>query len=431
MAVRSGDMPAARRLFGLVTALYEGLGDTHAAARAVGRLGRFEANTDRRDESIAEMARAYDVIAADEPDEDLALLAAWLGLGYWYNGDLERATEFADRALDIAETHGYTKGLIAALRARAGIVVSRGHRVEAGALLDRALRLALEHDVVDDAHSLYTWLSDLCFQRDDYAGALSHLDELLALSRRVGDRPREWGAVSERTWVLLMTGAWDEALDACSELTRQRIDSGALILSMVQSAIEIHVKRGDVEQAHDVLARFEGFGRSSDVQMVSGYLAFRASLRLAQGRLEDALADGVAAVDTGRIFGIASQASKEGLVEALEAALALGRKETAEELLARIETVPAGSRPPYLDAHARRFRARLGGDADGYRSAAAGFRALGAQFWLAVALLEHAELTGEQASLGEARAIFEALKATPWLERAAAAAGADAAQPVA
>ena len=100
-------------------------------------------------------------------------------------------------------------------------------------------------------------------------------------------------------------------------------------------------------------------------------------------------------------------------------------------MLARIDAVPAGSRPPYLDAQARRFRARLDGDAGGYLAAVEGFRTLGLPFWLAVTLLEHAELTADRASLDEARSIFEELKATPWLERAAAAADATTAQPAA
>jgi hypothetical protein len=46
-----------------------------------------------------------------------------------------------------------------------------------------------------------------------------------------------------------------------------------------------------------------------------------------------------------------------------------------------------------------------------------GSRELGMPFWVAVTLLEQ----GESAGLEEARVIFEALEATPWLERVAAA----------
>ena len=169
---------------------------------------------------------------------------------------------------------------------------------------------------------------------------------------------------------------------------------------------------------------FEMFSRleeSTDVQELTCYLGSRAALRRAEGRLQDALADGEATIEAGRTLGIAQPAVKQAIVEGVEAALALGDLPKAEELLAQVESVPLGSRPPYLDAHAKRFRARMGGDPTGFEAAAAGFRELGIPFWLAVTLLEHAELTGSEASLAEAREIFEQLQATPWLERAAAA----------
>jgi hypothetical protein len=84
-----------------------------------------------------------------------------------------------------------------------------------------------------------------------------------------------------------------------------------------------------------------------------------------------------------------------------------------------------------LEAHAERFRARLAaarGDVAeaerGFKGGSALLREIGARFWLAVALLEHGEWlvqagrTDEASSLlEEARATFERLEATPWLER--------------
>jgi hypothetical protein len=148
------------------------------------------------------------------------------------------------------------------------------------------------------------------------------------------------------------------------------------------------------------------------------YLGSRAALARAEGRPRDALADGEATIEMGRTLGIAFQTVKLGIVEAIEAAVALGDAAKVEELLASIEAVPLGSRPPYLDAQARRFRARLaGGDAAGYEAAAERFRELSMPFWLAVTLLEQ----GEEAGLAEAREIFARLQATPWLARVAAA----------
>jgi hypothetical protein len=98
-------------------------------------------------------------------------------------------------------------------------------------------------------------------------------------------------------------------------------------------------------------------------------------------------------------------------------------------------------RPRSLEAHEARIRARLGalrGEGENvesrYRSAAAGFREVELPFWLAVTLLEHCEWlaaagrTDDTEPLpGEAREIFERLRARPWLERLERAAAREAA----
>jgi hypothetical protein len=119
---------------------------------------------------------------------------------------------------------------------------------------------------------------------------------------------------------------------------------------------------------------------------------------------------------------------KLGAVRALEAALALGNRDKAEELLAVLDGVPVGLRPPLLAAAVHRFRALLAGDdpaADGhFTSAAAILRAQELPFHLAVVLLEHGEWLAARGRpddaaplLAEARETFEQLGSTPWLER--------------
>jgi len=110
------------------------------------------------------------------------------------------------------------------------------------------------------------------------------------------------------------------------------------------------------------------------------------------------------------------------VVDALEAALALGDSASAQALLAFIDGLSPGTRPPYLEAQAHRFRARMAGDAVGSELAVRLFRDLEIPFMLGVTLLEHAELTGSETSRAEAREIFERLGASPWLERASATA---------
>jgi len=421
MAMRAGDPDSARRLFEESIELHEDQGDTHAAARVLSRLGRVDAAAGRLDEALARAERAFAVISEDEPDEDLALLAARLALRYWFSGDLERTAERAELALDIAEAHVYPAALAIALRAKAGVAHSRGHPQEAEALLKESLQVALDHDVVEEAAVCYFWLSDRCFQRDEYGDALGYLDEALALARKLGDRPSEWAVLAERTYPLYMLGRWDEALAAGEEFTQEQIDVGGTMMSLLQTAVEIHIQHGELDGARRIFSMFSRLEESTDVQELSGYLSARASLRRAEGKPEEALVDGEAAIKTGRTFGISAQSAKQGIVEAVEAAFTAGESAKVEELLALVEAIPPGTRPPYLDAQAKRFRARLGGDPSGYMAAAARFRELDLPFWLAVTLLEHGELTGDESSLSEAREIFERLRATPWLERAFAA----------
>jgi class 3 adenylate cyclase/tetratricopeptide (TPR) repeat protein len=421
MAMRTADPDSARALYETAIELYEGKSATHAAARVHFRLARLDTRTGRRDEALERSERAFSVISADEPDEDLALLAAGLALGYWYSGDLERASERAELALDVAEAHAYPAGLALALRAKAAILGSRGRHHESLALQEHVLQLALEHDLVEDAGVTYFILSDVCFHRDEYARALDYLDDALAMTQKLGSRPHEWAVAAERTHPLTMLGRWEEAMEAIETFDEEQIGAGGLLLSLLQSGVDIHVQRGQLAEARRIHGMFSSLEHTTDVQDLSSYLGSRAQIRRAEGNLVEALADAERSIEVSRTLGIGSQSTKQGYVEAIEAALALGDTTKVAELLAPIESVPAGTRPPFLDGQAKRFRAKLNGDPAGLVVAATIFRERGLRFWLAVTLLEHAELTGDEASLAEASEIFEHLQATPWLQRADAA----------
>jgi len=136
-------------------------------------------------------------------------------------------------------------------------------------------------------------------------------------------------------------------------------------------------------------------------------------------------------------LGITFLTVKLGFVEAMEAALALGDADRARDLVRVVEELHPGERPPLLEAHAHRVRARLEGDEAGFETAAADFRRLEMAFYLAVALLEHGEWLvahdrpgDAEPVLAEAREIFERLGARPWLDRAASVLPEEGREPV-
>ena len=96
-----------------------------------------------------------------------------------------------------------------------------------------------------------------------------------------------------------------------------------------------------------------------------------------------------------------------------------------------LDELPPGNTSQFLQAHAARFRARVAAsegekpEADRlYRRAAALFRDMSFPLYLGVTLLDQGEWLAHQGSedqaaplLGEAREIFERLRAQWWLDR--------------
>jgi len=424
LAYHAADFDGAAGLLAESIALYDAGGETHAAARVSSRLAYVERWQGHFDEALARMERAYDVLADDEPDEDMALLLARLGTGYFFAGDLARANERTERSIEIAEFLGSAEALATSFNTRSLIARQAGRHHEAIAFLEQARAIALEHDL-EVLGSIYFNLSDGMLHRDRYEEALGYLREGLALARRRGTRLGEWATLAESSYPLCMLGRWDEALAAAAQIPEDRLQE-AVTLSLLFSVVEIQIRRGNPAEARRVLSLYPE--TSSDLQERSAIVAGRAAVLHGEGRLEEALEACLESLDPVRAAEAANfsnQPAKQGFVHAVEVLLALGRREQAEELLARVEKLPRGLQSPYLEAHARRFRARLEGDEAGYAAAADRFGELGMPFWVAVSRLEHAELLGAgeecELLLAAARETFERLEARPWLERVDAA----------
>jgi tetratricopeptide (TPR) repeat protein len=432
-AVSDGDFPAAERGLTDALAIYEQAGEVRRAALVSGRLAQLEWDQGRHEQGLERAERALDAVSSDEPDEVTADIAARLGTAYAFAGNQERAIELLAQAIDIAEALALPETLARAFSARGMIANARGHQEEALAYLGHGLTVAREHELWDRANNLLFNLSDLSLQRDRYADALAYLDETLELARRRGSRPAEWSVLAEHTYPLAMLGRWDDAVTLAAEIPEDRF-SHATTLSLLDSVLVIRLQRGDVAEARRLLSLFAYLEESSvEQQDRAASLAAQAVMHRAEGRLAEAVEAGVEAAEISRAsFGAGSQTVKQGLVQALEAAFALGERERVAELLSTVDAIAPGVRPPYLEAQAQRFRARLAGADESaeacFAAAARGFRELGIVFWLAVALLEHGEWllgagrAGEaEPLLAEAGEIFERLEARPWLERLGAA----------
>jgi predicted ATPase/class 3 adenylate cyclase len=412
--------------------IFESQGATHPAARVSARLAERMWDGGRLQEALDVMDHAFDVLATEAQDEDLAALAAQLGRFLFFAGDVPRASERIERALDMAEVLDLPEVLSMALNTKSLILFSLSRTRESLALVRTALAVALEHDKPSAALRAYNNLADLTQNADRYAEARQFLEDGLALARRVGNR--YWETIFLGfAYPDFALGRWDETVKMMSELqpewfshTRAAFNQG-----YVAFGVAAHVHRGDLDAAAMHLMRFAELETSADIQDMTEFACGKACLLLAEGDADGALRSAEEAISGGRALSFVDHRVKESVVTAVEAAFAMGDLAKVEELLDTVRSLPPGRRTPFLEAHTSRLGARLsavrGGEGDvasAFKGAVGLFREMGVPFWMAVTLLEYAEwLIGQgrvdeaTASLIEAREIFERLGARPWLER--------------
>jgi class 3 adenylate cyclase/tetratricopeptide (TPR) repeat protein len=427
MVHQLGRTDEAEGLYRRASDLYVELGESHAVARLAAMLGYVALTNGRSDEAEELMREAYEKVKDDEPDADVALLSGRLAQLYAFTGDA-RAGELIDRTLDVAEGLQLYEALLRGWGAKA-VMLFPTRPIEAFGLFMLTLSVAREHDMSRSVIVAYGNISDAAMQRDRYRDCLGYIEEALPVARRIGDRRNEWFMLSEQSYVLSMLGRWDEALARAAELPVESLGTDIATASVLTGVLEIHLRRGQLVAAQELLGRFEGLARSGDVQMHGSVFAATSAVRLGEGRMREALTAAEHAIEGRQTLGLGSQDVKQGYRNGLEAALALGDVDSLERLLLIVEEAPVGLRPPYLAALAQRFRARLAGDAPEadrlFTSAAGGFAALGIPFEEAVVRLEHAEWLGRigrpgeaEQLLAQARETFDRLAAMPWLERA-------------
>jgi class 3 adenylate cyclase/tetratricopeptide (TPR) repeat protein len=432
MALRAGKSEQAQTRFEQALALFADAGERHQAARVTARLGDVEWQRGQLDEALERMERAFAELEGEEPDADVAALAAQIGRLHFMKGEPEPASAHLETALELAESLWLPEVLAEALNT-SGVNMTFGSRLEqAQALIERALKLALEYELPAAALRAYNNLGDILHRRDRCEEATVQLEQGIALARRVGDRHWEQTLLGELSWSLALTGRWTEALSLLNQVPEERLVE--LRAAFLLALSEPLVAQGRLEDARHLLSPHARHEASADFQQRTAYRAAESVVLRAEGKDRQALAAADEVLTT-LVETPADQAVKVAFPQALEAALALGDRDRAEQLLTPIEALPPGRLAPSLRAHAARFRARLAAQdgesqkaEQGFAAAAVTFREYSMPFWLAVTLTEHGEwlVSEDRASeaepmLTEARETFERLQAKPWLERVEAA----------
>ncbi|MHB8469076.1 MAG: ATP-binding protein [Gaiellaceae bacterium] len=426
MAWRANKPAEARALLEPAHAAFAERGDTRAAARLTLVLAELDFFEGHPQQAAARLAPALEALEAGEPDGDLAAAAAQLGRFLALSGEYEQAAPHLERALTLAEELELPETLAQALNTKSISLLRRRRRYEARLLLEGALELALAHDLHAAALRVYNNLLVLLFISGRPQEKLPLQERALELARRAGESGQEAQFLAASIGTLGELGRWDEALARAAEA--EELATTAFAQSFLLSAVPIHCERGAPEEARRLLARLDAVGQSSNPDHVAFWAVAEARLLRAEGRPLEALAAAKRALAVHAESGAGSLVG--ALFEALEAAAAIGDADGLREQLGLLDALPPSELTPFLQAQQGRFRARLeplGADSL-LETAELLLVERELPFDLAVVRLEHAErLTAggraEQAEplLADARETFERLRATPWLERLAAA----------
>jgi class 3 adenylate cyclase/tetratricopeptide (TPR) repeat protein len=445
-AWRATHTAAASNHYEQATALFDQEGRPRDSARVAAAFADVAFGDGRLEEAGARMQQAFDVLSTGEPDDTLANLTAQWARMLFFTGKADEAFNRNEQALALAEKLQLPEVFSQAINTKGVILSYRGRREESLLLTREALRIALENDLHAATLRAYNNVISISTSLERYDEVLPLLDEATEWSRRVGSRLGVVGFPLSKATLFLVMGRWDEALSLIAEHEQTAEARDLHYVQDLLSAVAIHARRGELDQARAALERYRDTEESEEIQARWVYSVYRAMLAAADGNPQEVLEAAGRAISMKDVFGPAAL-SWDALPEAVEAACSLGDVQRAEEILAELEGLYPGELTPSMRGQRERLRAKVDarkGDHEGVerrlQDAANEFRAIPITFWLGVTLLEHAEwLVGQgraqeaQPLLTEARKIFDGLRARPWLERLggvgrAAAPAADLAQ---
>ena len=430
MANESGLVARARQLFDLGIALTDEAGDEQAHARIEVRRAFMATADGLLEEALERLRWANETLQRGGSDQDRAKAAAEMARIQYFLGKTDEALESIELALPLAEREFMPEEIAQALNTKSLILRAKGRPQECLALLRHALRFALEHEATVASLRAYNNLVSMLDSASRFEEGLELMDAGLALARKMGIAAWEAKFLADRVAELMILGRWDEAIETDQLLANEGGAANLAAMAMERTAlVGVHAARGDFDRAEAALAT-DVLEASEDVQAVATLALWRSFLHLYRGRFEQAIGEAERAIATRAQLGM-TQLAEWSYDQAVDAALGLGDRARAEAFVEEMKAVPPGEASPMLRAVIARTSARLAAEKGdtaaaraGFEEAATTYRKLGVPFRTAITLAQEGEWLAGQGNLDEAgplldeaRALFEGLKATWWLDR--------------
>jgi tetratricopeptide (TPR) repeat protein len=353
-------------------------GDTAAAAGALVQLAtalRDRGETTRAPELLAE---AVDLLEQEPPGPELVRAYTHTARDHMFAGRGVECFEWAEKAIDLAETLGIGEQSMRALQCRGFARWELGDR---GGLDDlrEALRIGLESGLGDDVAAAYINLGDVTWWADGPAAGLAVYEEGMEFASRRGIAFREQWLRAQSVWPLFELGRWDELLETARGVFEWDREHGPSQIAMLALPYVAHVRllRDDVREAAGLADEFLDRAREmQDPQLLLPALSVAAQIKHAQGEQEGALSlvRELEQETRDRAFWRATCC-----LDAVRVAVAFGAVTLGEALLTDVQ--PTGGRQALAQTSGRaavtEARGDVGGASDLYSKAAAGWSEFG------------------------------------------------------
>ena len=390
-AYLAAQLDAALELYEQAIAAHRQAGRKREEARVIGETGRVMARLGRNEEAARQITAALNTLGPDALDPEVAGLHLALGRTLFNAGRTEASGAAIERALVIAEALELPQTMSAALETKATMFGITGRIHEALGLFGAAIEIAEQHGLIEELYTARANHANLAMQFD-LPGAVEEFEITRAGSRRRGARFGEAIDTGNLIGLHLLAGRWDELDRLASEALTDHEDEPHVVYVHFMLVL-VSSFRGNLDQARDSLERIAVWEQGDYFELYADRAAMEARVRLAEGRAEAALAMGLSILPRSiETFGPAHESVRHAWPDTLQAALDLGRLQTAREVVSLIADQPPGYVPPYLRAQLARGRALTNWAAGEPNEVEAdliaaidGLRALGYPFWLACA----------------------------------------------
>jgi class 3 adenylate cyclase/tetratricopeptide (TPR) repeat protein len=409
--------------------LYLESGRTHDAARTAAPLSNALWNLARMEDALAVAVPALDVLSSDEPDEDVAQLAAEVARLFYFSGQTEPALVRVEQALLIAEEQQLPEVLSQALNTKSLIIMGK-HPREARALVYEALNVALEHDLVAAALRAYNNVASIEWLTDRPAEARRAANGGFDFARQRGHRHYGLTFAAWEVTFLLMEGNWDDAFSLVDEFFPEQPTATEIVAQVIVFVAAALLDRGDPEEARRRLGLVSReVLDSSDLQVRSTALAHDALSAIVGGRPQHvfrACRDWI----ENQFLQDDPQRADDALLFASRVAREQGTVEELSELAARFDDLPELKRTRHLGAalgDAQGIVALAARDEnaaiDAFSVALAAARSANDRWLIAqvisdygLALVSFGRADEAEPLLAEAQALWEQMGAKRWLE---------------